>query len=121
MIQNVNSNDDIVVMTDVKSLIYGKPFEYVFARQNRRPSLYYLRHDVIRFPPDYVIQQSDILQGQTLKAEDPDEDDHYITISPLESDVSIPALLNKPEIKFKVEVSDGQLTDHQIITIIREQ
>ena len=68
----------------------------------------------MQFPQNYEIKKEDLLQNSQLKAEDPDEDNYTITITP-----SLPKVLNVPQIKFKVEVNDGQLSDYQIITINR--
>ncbi len=114
LIENVFSNDDLLIVTDEKSLILGKPFEYVFARRNRAPALYYIRKTALQFPQGYEIKKEDLLQNSQLKAEEPDEDNYTFTITP-----QLPKILNIPQIKFKVEVSDGQLLDYQIVTVNR--
>ena len=114
LIENIFSNDDLIIITDEKSLISGKPSEYIFARRNRAPVLHYIRKTTLQFPQNYEIKKEDLLQNSQLKAEDPDEDNYTITITP-----SLPKVLNVPQIKFKVEVNDGQLSDYQIITINR--
>ena len=122
LIQNVYSNDDLIIVTDEKSLIYGKPFEYVFARKNRAPALYYITKNVLEFPPDYEIKESDLLQGQELKAEDPDEDSYTFSIYLGEfskNPAIFPITLKQEQIKFRVEVSDDKLLDYQIITVNR--
>ena len=112
--KNAFSSDDIIIVTDEESLIYGKPFEYIFARKNRNPALYYIRNNVFQFPSGFMITYADLLQNSILRAEDPDEDDYTFTITP-----QLPRLLNAPQINFKVEVSDGRLSDYQIITVNR--
>lgn len=114
VLKHAFSNDDLVIITDEKSLISGKPFEYVFARRNRAPALYYIKKTVLDYPSLYAINQSELLGGYKLKAEDPDEDNYTFTITP-----SLPKVLNVPQIKFKVEVSDGRLSDYQTITVNR--
>ncbi|MBI2660162.1 hypothetical protein HYX07_03295 [Candidatus Woesearchaeota archaeon] len=43
LVKDVFSKDDIVIVTDENALLYGKSFEYIFARRNRAPALYYIR------------------------------------------------------------------------------
>ncbi len=115
LIKNVFSNDDLVIVTDEDGSIYGKPFEYVFARRNRAPALYYIKNNVLEFPHLHGITQEDLLGGYTLKAEDPDEDEYTFKITP-----ALPRVLNVPQIKFKVEVDDVGLWDYQIVTVNRK-
>ena len=115
IIRDVFSNNDLIIVTDEKSLVSGKPYEYIFARRNRAPTLYYIKKNTISFPQDYEITQSDLLQNSTLKAYDPDEDNYTFDITP-----QLPKVLNVPQIKFKVGVSDGKLSDYQFITVNRE-
>lgn len=114
VIRNAFSNDDLIIITDEKSSIYGNPFEYVFSRRNRPPALYYIRKTTLEFPHLYIINQSDLLKNYKLTAEDPDEDNYTFTITP-----ALPKVLDVPQIKFKVEVSDSQLSDYQIVTVNR--
>lgn len=114
LIKNVFSNDDLIIITDGKSLINGNPYEYVFARRNRNPSLYYIRKNVLEFPQGYIINMSSLTSNQKLKAEDPDEDNMTFTVNP-----GLPKVFNVPQLKFKIEVSDGQLSDYQVITVNR--
>ena len=114
LIKNVFSNDDLIIITDEKSLISGSPYEYIFARRNRAPALYYIKETILEFPQGYQITQEDLLQGTELRAEDPDEDNYTFTIKP-----EVPKVLDVPQINFKIEVSDGKLSDHQIITVNR--
>jgi len=114
LIEDVFSSDDIIVIRDDKSLVNGNPLEYIFARKNRAPALYYLKKNTMEFPQGYEITKEDLLQNSELRAEDADEDNYSFTISP-----PLPKVLNTPQIKFKVEVSDGKLSDYQIITINR--
>ena len=114
LIKNVFSNDDLVIVTDEDGSIYGKPFEYVFARRNRAPALYYIKNNLLEFPHLHGITQEDLLGSYTLKAEDPDEDEYTFKITP-----ALPRVLNVPQIKFKVEIDDARLGDYQIITVNR--
>lgn len=113
--EDAYKKDDIVAIKDTKSLVYGLPFEYDFARQNRRPALYYLSQSVLEFPLGHQITQDDLLQGSQLKAEDPDEDTYTITITP-----SVPKLMDASQIGFKVQVTDGELNDYQIIIVNKQ-
>lgn len=114
LIKDVFSNDDLITISDEKSQIYGKPFEYIFARRNRAPALHYIKKTALEFPEGHQITQQDLLQNSTLKAYDADEDEFSFTITP-----PLPKVLNVPQIQFKVEVSDGKLNDYQTLTIKR--
>ncbi len=118
--ENVYQKDDLISIKDEQSLIYGQPFEYVFGRKNRAPALYYIKNWVFTLPSGYLIYQDDIIQDSELKAEDPDEDNPIITIGALLSDPTVPTLLDRPQIKFKIEANDGLLSDYQIITVNRK-
>ncbi len=120
VMENVYRNDDLVSVKDEQSLIYGEPFEYIFGRKNRAPALYYIQEDVLQFAPGYVIYPDDILQGSELKAEDPDEDSSTITIEAQLPNPDLPTVLDGPQIKFKIEATDGSLSDYQIITVNRK-
>ena len=115
--ENSFSKDDIVIVTDDKSQISGKPFEYRFARKNRAPALYYINPDSLTLSlgpsGEVVITKHVLLSGMDLQAEDPDEDTLNFNIDP-----DIPLTVDKPEtIIFNVAVSDGQLSDYQQITV----
>ncbi|MBI2657830.1 hypothetical protein HYX08_04010 [Candidatus Woesearchaeota archaeon] len=112
--KNEISNDDIIIVEDAKSLVYGKPLEYIFARRNRMPALYYIRKGTLEFPHNFEIKQDDLLDNYRLKAEDPDEDNITFTITP-----SLPKKLEIPQINFRVEASDGSLSDYQTVTVNR--
>lgn len=81
VLDNIFSKDDIVTITDDKSQISGKRFEYRFARENRAPALYYIKENIIKLPRDYMIYRGDLIRGSELNAEDPDEDSVRITIT----------------------------------------
>ncbi|MEK7225092.1 MAG: hypothetical protein AAB221_05370, partial [Bacteroidota bacterium] len=109
--------DDIAVVTDDRSQISGKQFEYRFARKNRAPALYYIkRQSNNQLSEDVEITQAILLDGSDLKAEDPDEDPiprSSFTISP-----SLPMTPTYPQsMIFTVTVTDGQLSDYQKIPI----
>lgn len=115
VIRDVVQFDDLIMVADEKTIIYNKPYEYVFARRNRAPALYYLKKNILEFPQNYELKESDLLQGSSLKAEDPDEDSISFRIIP-----PLPKLLNLPQVKFKIEVSDDKLLDYQTITVNRK-
>ena len=113
---------DLLDVTDENSLVYGKPFQYIFARKNRAPALYYIKKNIFSFPSGYLINESSILQKNPLKAEDPDEDSLAFNIYVGEFGKTIanfPKKLDTPQLKFRVEVSDGQFQDYQMITVNR--
>lgn len=114
IIRDAFLKDDLVVITDDKSLISGNPYKYVFARKNRMPALFYIRNTELKFPHNFEINQSQLLKNYEMRAEDPDEDEYAFSVTP-----QLPKTLNVPQIKFKVEVADGQLSDYQIITVNR--
>ena len=114
IIKDAFSNDDLIIISDDISQIYGKPFEYIFARRNRIPALHYIRKTTLNFPEGFQITQHDLLQNSTLKAYDADEDEVVFTITP-----PLPKTLNVPQIQFKIEASDGKLTDYQTLTVKR--
>lgn len=121
LVENVYSSDDVVIVTDEKSLVAGKPYQFVFARKNRAPALYYLKNTNLEFEQGHLITQEDLLQGSELKAEDPDGDEALFTIKALSGNPELPRILNVPQLIFRVEVSDGQLIDYQDITVNRIQ
>ena len=129
LIKNIFSDNikkikaDLVIVTDEGSLIYGKPFQYVFAKRNRAPALYYIKTNVLSLADGYMINESDLLQNKPLRAEDPDENDLAFNIYIGEFGQSVaqfPSKLNVPQRKFRAEVSDGQLLDYQMITVNRK-
>lgn len=127
MVKGQGSKDDIVRITDGKSSISGNPFEYVFARRNRAPALYCVRKDnvcnfdatVFVFEDDRQITESDLhFDSSQREAADPDEDELEFIITDFDDKIQNPLpKLDRPEIKFKLQVSDGKLTDYQIISV----
>ena len=112
LIKDIFSKDDLVIVADTESIVNGKPLEYVFARKNRRPTLYYIKKNSLQLEHLHLITQEDLLNGTELKAMDPDEDNYTFKITP-----EVPKVLDIPQIQFKIEVSDGKLSDYQIITV----
>lgn len=126
LVKNAYSDDsrnikaDLVILTDGNSLVYGKPLQYTFAIRNRAPALYYIRPNIFSFPDGYLINETDILQNKPLAAEDTDGDSLTFKIYNTEFGnqlASFPVKLILPYMKFRVEVSDGQLSDYQLITV----
>lgn len=123
LINNVYANNDLIIVTDEKSLVYGKPFEYVFARKNRAPALYYIKKNVLEFEHNHEIRREELLSDTEPKAEDPDEDLLEFKFYRGErgnNEISFPVKLNTPQIDFRMEVNDGKLRDYQIITVNRK-
>ena len=118
--ENTYQKDDIISVKDQQSIIYGQPFEYVFGRKNRAPALYYIKDEVIEFDQGDQIDEDDIFRDSEREAVDPDEDDPTIEIKALLSNPSLPTEMDRPQIKFRIEASDGMLSDYQIITANRK-
>lgn len=120
VIENEYGKDDIIIVTDEKSTIYGKTFEYVFARRNRPPALYYYTEN-LQLSSGSLITEDFLLQNKPLKAEDPDEDSLTFTTKDLSNNqiLSRPFSVTfvPPQMEFNVSVSDGQLSDYQIIVV----
>lgn len=119
VVNDVSSKDDLVIIRDEGALLNGAAFEYVFARKNRRPALYFIEPNEFTFEDLYNIQEKDILPnglGNTI-AKDPDEDKE-LTFSIIPS---LPRILRLPEMIIQIVVSDGELEDYQNITVFREE
>ena len=115
--RSVYGADDMIKVSDTKSIIGGKPYEYIFARKNRAPALHYLKNNVLEFNLGFQLIEDDILQGDTIKAEDPDEDTPLFWIKTSGQIVIFPFEVTTPETNFVIEANDGKLTDYQTITI----
>jgi hypothetical protein len=114
--------DDIIEITDQQSSINANPMQYVFARKNRMPVLHYVRSDIVLFEDGKMVTRSDVLSGQAVQHYDPDEDSlEWKIFKPngVELVDSDPYEFLLPSGKFKVETTDGELTDYQEITAIR--
>ena len=116
--------DDIISVTDKKSSINGINYNYIFARKNRKPALFYLSPVEISVPtfnPETnqfsIVTNSTLLGSQILSAIDPDEDvidKGSFSIAP-----ETPITMVFPKVDFKVAVTDGSLEDYQIISVRR--
>ena len=62
-IKNVNGKDDILIISDNKSVLFGKPYIFQFAIENRMP---YFDEPEITYSGEYI--------NMKLKAHDFDED-----------------------------------------------
>ncbi len=117
-----NLRDDLIKIIDEKSLVNGRPYEYIFARKNRNPALHYRIQNNFDFEAGHIITGEELLAGIQLKAEDPDEDSLEFKIyqSELgETEAEFPITLDYPDITFRIEVSDGELSDYQLVTVDR--
>ena len=121
--RDVYNNDDLIIITDQKSLLDSFPYKYTFARKNRNPALFYLAPEEIELPMFdelgnlTIITNETIIGDQKLIALDPDED--LIDKGSFSINPKTPITLIFPKIEFIIEVTDGELKDYQIITILR--
>ena len=113
LLKDVFEKDDIIKIKDKKSLVYGKPFEYVFARKNRAPALHHMTENV-EADSETIVDKAKLLELlgiSDFEADDPDEDSNLIfTVNPQS------VTLNQPT-DFTIEVSDGNLKDYQTIRV----
>jgi len=117
--ENTYQKDDLISVKDQQSVVYGRPFEYVFGRKNRAPALYYIKDEVIGFDQGDEIKEADIFRDSERDAADPDEENPTINVAALLSNPNLPTVMDRPQIRFRVEASDGMLSDYQIITANR--
>lgn len=118
------NNDDLIIIADLESVLDNQPYRYYFARKNRNPALFYLAPEQITLPATNqetgeftTVTEENLLGSQELIALDPDEDiitDESFSITP-----KPPVTLLFPRIEFKVGVTDNELEDYQIITVLR--
>ena len=117
---NQQNNDDLIIITDQNSLIYGKPFEYIFSRKNRAPVLYYIKNKLRFDPGAKIIMESEIFHmlniNQLTDAADPDEDEVTIHLKWPLLPYDVPHDQKLPN--FRIEVSDGKLSDFQNIETV---
>ncbi len=122
VVRDANSlHDDIIVFTDKKSKIIGKPFSFWIARKNRAPALVFINASVYqnrgyclgtRFSIDGNILRASAGQlVYPLRAYDPDEDSVQFRLYP-----ERPELASSP-MTFRVIASDQALEDYQYITV----
>jgi len=129
MRDDIFNNDDLITITDQISLLDNLPYKYSFVRKNRNPALFYLSPEVITVPTFdefgafTTVTDDTLLTGQQLQALDPDED--IIDLSSFSistvSGLPTPFIMDSTsQMKFRVNVTDGDLNDFQIITVNRE-
>lgn len=122
VVRDANSlHDDIIVFTDRKSKLIGKPFSFWIARKNRVPALVFINESVYqnrgyclgtRFSIDGNILRASAGQlAYPLRAFDPDEDSVHFSLAP-----ERPELISSP-MTFRVIASDQALEDYQYISV----
>jgi len=116
IVKDVFSKDDIIILTDTKSFLYGKPYQFIFARKNRAPALYYIGASSKEEEFGYAINTKEDLVNSAdlpLTAKDPDEDDVEIKVEP-----TLPYTIesNIPR-GIEIYATDGQLKDYHIISV----
>ena len=132
---NVYGQDDLIEILDTGSLLLGKPYSILSARQNRNPALHYLSRseDFAYLSPSRTTLNFshktnisiDLLEAYLGApfADDPDEDGinftFFVESSALNPKPRLPQLLDTPRMTIRIEASDGQLTDYQLIEIER--
>ena len=128
IINDVFNNDDLIIITDRESFLDNSFYKYSFSRKNRNPAIYYLAPETITLPKfepgtfNFTIITNDTLitnYPEDLKALDPDED--IIELNDFSITPDTPKTIGcLTPFDFKVEVTDGELTDYQDITVIIE-
>jgi len=82
-IENAYNYDDIIIISDNKSMLYAEPYEFRFARENRYPALRYISIPKITFFGTQAIMNAKITEDRiNPKADDPDEDEIVFTYEP---------------------------------------
>jgi hypothetical protein len=115
--RDIFSNDDLMIVTDSKSTLGSSTYRYIFARKNRNPAMFYLDPAEITLPQFTEITDDLLINPADLQALDPDED--VIDKGDFSITPKTPIILTLPIMKFKVEVTDGELNDYQIITVTK--
>ncbi len=136
--------DDIIIVTDAKSTILDKPFEFRFARHNRNPALHYLDNKIISNNREFGIcvdaeltmvkgMKNELVidnpQGCTskppdkeieLKVDDPDEDVPILQMiigQPKFSHIVQPTDFYQGYFNFRIQASDNELFDWQDLAL----
>ena len=82
-IEKAYNYDDIIIMSDNKSMLYAEPYIFRFARENRYPALRYIAIPKITFFGAQAIMNAKITESRiNPKADDPDEDVIIFTYNP---------------------------------------
>lgn len=136
--------DDIIIVTDAKSTILDKPFEFRFARHNRNPALHYLDNQTISNNREFGIcvgATLTILQGIKnelkidnpprctsnpkdktieLKVDDPDEDMPILKLVIGQERLTYtvePTDFYHGYFNFRIQASDNELFDWQNLAL----
>src|SRR3989338_4440817 len=104
VVHDAYEKDDIIIITDKKSTIGNSVYEYIFARKNRNPALFYIGPSITLSAP---ITES-LVKKENVGALDPDEDSLFFSVGNIEGD------------KYKITVSDGKLEDYEDTSIYLE-
>ena len=82
-IENAYNYDDIIIISDNKSMLYAEPYTFQFARENRYPALRYIAIPKITFFGAQAIMNAEITETRiNPEADDPDEDEIVFTYEP---------------------------------------
>lgn len=136
-----NTKDDIVIITDAKSAILDKPFEFRFARHNRNPALHFLIEeeisndnlfgvcnnaeltivqDMLKISNSRECTSSPDVKTIELKAYDPDEDalTFKLVIGQERNSYKVKSSdFYQGKFTFRVQVTDDEKIDWQDITL----
>lgn len=104
VVHDAYEKDDIIIITDKKSTIDSFQYEYVFARKNRNPALFYIGPSITLSAP----MTESLVKKENVGALDPDEDSLFFSVGNIEGD------------KYKITVSDGKLEDYEETVIYLE-
>ncbi len=135
------TKDDIVIITDARSVILDKPFEFRFARHNRNPALHFLAEkeisnndlfgicnnaeltivqDILKISNAQECTSSPKSKTIGLKAYDPDEDNTVFKLVIGQERNSYKVGLSdfyQGKFTFRIQVTDNEKIDWQDITL----
>jgi hypothetical protein len=121
VINDVQQYDDIIIFTDKKSKLIGKPFSFYLARKNRRPALEIIGEEVTDkefcIGTKFEIKNNQLTASgnqlsYNLNAFDPDEDIITFHISPNSPELYASSMM------IRVSARDNQgLEDYQDISV----
>ena len=127
VIRDFSGKDDLVIATDSKSRIDGKPLDFVFGRKNRMPALHYIVSSSQTIARCQTVTENFLTGGKSLKAPDPDEDIfteasyRVQTVIPYNGPFPYAVPESAPpnfRPKFRISASDGNLEDYQDVEIL---
>lgn len=121
LLRDVWEQDDVIRVHDGDSRLAGRPYVFRFARHNRAPALHYLSPDHLELDNGQEVNTSILLPPYLgdYQAYDPDEDALSFSFI-VQNRIGTPPLplnLDAGELMIKVAVSDGELEDHQTLTV----